>query len=136
MHILCRKSNKEKVKGQGDTLHIYDRQLLHCVITREKTFRDTEHAKQPNFCCQPIWIVIYTNCWCNFSMTALNCTEQNPFSLRGAIAASLVFGFCHVCVVPMFLAARPGRAAQRGFNVTWVLSNVKEKGRSFLTRNG
>ena len=105
MHVLCFKSNKEGVKGQGDTLHIYDHQLLHHVMTREKMFRDMEYAKQSNFCCQPIWIVICTNCWCDFSMTALKSTEMNPFSLQGALAASLVLGFCHVCVVPPLLAA-------------------------------
>lgn len=94
MHVLCCKSNKEGVKGQGDTLHIYDHQLLHHVITREKLFRDTKYAKQQNFYCQPIWIVIYTNCWCNFSVTALKSTELNPFSLQGALAASLGLGFC------------------------------------------
>lgn len=123
MHVLCCKSNKEEVKGQGDTLHICDHQLLHPVITREKMFRGMECAKQSNFCCQPIWIVIYTNCWCDFSDTALKSTELNPFSLQGALAASLVLDFCHVCIVPTLLAAWPGRVAQRGFNFVWVLSN-------------
>lgn len=31
---MLQKQYKERVKGQGDTLHIYDYQLLH--ITREK----------------------------------------------------------------------------------------------------
>lgn len=61
---MLQKQYKEGVKGQGDTLHIYDYQLLH--ITREKMFRDTEQAKRSNFFCQTVWIVIYTNGWCNF----------------------------------------------------------------------
>lgn len=85
-------------------------------LQEEKLFRDLEYAKQSNFWCQPVWIVIRMNSWCDFFVTALKSTELNPFSLQGALAASFVLGFCWLGVVPVLLAARPSRVAQRGFN--------------------
>lgn len=43
------KAIRRELKGQGDTLHIYDHQLLHCVITTAKMFRDTDYAEHSNF---------------------------------------------------------------------------------------
>lgn len=122
MHVLCCRSNKEGFKGQGDTLHIYDISFFIVSLQEKKMFRDTEYEKQSNFGCWLAWTVIYTNCWCDFSKTALKSTELNPFSVQGALAATLVLGFCCACVVPTLLAVWLCRVAQRGFNVTWVLS--------------
>lgn len=130
MHVLCCKSNKEGVKGQGDTL--YDHQLLHCVITREKIFRNTEYTRHSDFFCQPVWIVICTNCWCNFPVAPLKSTELNLFPVQGAWAASLVPGCCHGWIVPT-LAPWPCTGTQWDAMLPDFWATVKDKGRS---RNG
>lgn len=107
------KAIRRELKGQGDTLHIYDHQLLHHVSIREKMLRDTEYAKHSNFFCQPVCNVIYTNCWCNFSVTAeIHRTE--PILTAGSLSC-----FPHTWLLPC-ACWLPGTW---GFNVTWVLSN-------------
>lgn len=87
-------------------------------LQEEKLFRDLEQAEQSNFWCQPVWIVIRMNSWCDFVVTALKSMELNPFSLQGALPASFVLGFCWLGGVPVFPAVRPSGVAQRGFNDT------------------
>lgn len=86
-------------------------------LQEEKLFRDLEQAEQSNFWCQPVWIVICMNSWCDFVVTALKSTELNPFSLQGALAASFVLGFCWLCGVPVLPAVRPSGVAQEGLMI-------------------
>lgn len=84
-----------------------------------------EYAKQPNFCCQPIWIVIYTNCWCDFSMAALKSVELSPFSLQGVPAAPLSLPSAACLLSPrsrlrLHVGWHKGDAA-----VAWALSSAE-----------
>jgi len=111
----------EGVKGQGDALHIYDHQLLHCVITRAKMFRDMEYATQSNFCCQPVWIVICTMVQFLYDHTKIHRTE--PIFTAGSLSC-LPCAWLLPCVCfPPIAGCVAVEGAQRKFSVACVLSN-------------
>lgn len=65
-----------------------------------------------------VQIVGVSSLWLNW-----NPQNRTRFWLQAALATSPVLGFCCVFVVPLLLASRSWRVAQRGFNAIWGLSS-------------